>query len=123
MTGSTNRITVRDQDSGRAFERVEFFEDMSAIGYTSPYVRLQGSVVVQLSGDATSVAGRVEYSSRDPGGAEANWAPAEDTGFSGDLSAGIAPRTYVDPASGWWRFNLTGLTGGNCKVSIIGESA
>lgn len=119
MTGTTERHTVRNSED----VKLEFYELMSATGSTDPAIRLQGTVVVQLSGTATDIVAIVERSSRDPGSAQVNWAPAEDDTFSGDLSAGIAPRAYTDPAIGFWRVRITTLTGGTCKVSIIGDRA
>lgn len=103
-------------------KRTELFEILSAAGQTDE-VRLQGSVIVQLSGTATAVNAIVEHATRDPGSSEANWAPASDDAFTGDLSAGMAPRPYSEPATGWWRVRITSMSGGNCKVSIIGEAA
>lgn len=102
--------------------RTERFDTLSS-ATTSPPVRLSDGVTVQISGTATNIVGRVERSSQDPAVGTANWAPAEDTGFSGDLSAGISPRAFIEPAVGWWRVNLTTLTGGNCAVSIVGGKA
>lgn len=103
-------------------ERTELFDTLSAPGSTDA-VRLQGNVVVQVSGSATSLTAIVEHATRDPNTSEANWAPADDTGFGGNLSAGLSPRPYVEPATGWWRVRVTAISGGNCKISIIGEKA
>lgn len=119
MTGETTKLNVRNKDD----ERTEFFEVLEAVGTTSPPIRFQGNVTVQISGSATNVTAIVERSSRGPNTGEENWAPAENTPFSGDLSAGIAPREYVEPAIGWWRVRVPTLTGGNISVSIIGETA
>ena len=102
--------------------RAEQYDVLTVAG-TSPPVRLSDGVTVQISGTATNIVARVERSSQDPAMATANWAPAEDTGISGDLSAGISPRAFLEPAVGWWRLNITTLTGGNCKVSIVGGKA
>lgn len=105
-----------------ANERTELFDTLSAPGSTDA-VRLQGSIVVQLSGTATSLAAVVEHATRDPATAEANWAPADDIGFAGNLSTGMSPKPYTEPATGWWRVRITAISGGSCKVSIIGEKA
>lgn len=119
MVGSFTKLNIADRDS----ERGEFFEILEAAGLaTSPPVRLQGRVVVQVSGTATDIVAVVEHATRDPGSGEENWAPAEDEPFSGDLSAGIPPREYEDPAVGWWRVRVPTLTGGAVKISIIGEA-
>lgn len=111
-------IEIADNNNNRT----ELFETISSAASTDP-VRLQGRVIVQLSGTATAITAVVEHCTRDPSTAEVNWAPAEDEAFSGDLSAGMAPRPYEDPAIGWWRVRVTSISGGNCKVSIIGEKA
>lgn len=115
---ATRIITIANNDG----ERMELFEVLTNTGVTQP-VRLQGQVVVQVSGTATSVSAIVEHCTRDPASTEANWAPADDTAFSGDLSAGMAPRPYAEPAVGWWRVRVSSISGGDCKVSIIGEKA
>ena len=119
MTGETTKLNIKDKND----ERTEFFEILEAVGTTSPAIRLQGTVTVQLSGTATEISAVVERSSRSPGGGEENWAPAEDEAFAGNLSAGIAPREYAEPAVGWWRVRVPTLTGGDVKISIIGETA
>ncbi len=119
MTGETTKLNIKDKSD----ERTEFFEILEAAGTTSPAIRLQGTVTVQLSGTATEISAVVERSSRSPGSGQENWAPAEDETFAGDLSAGIAPREYTEPAIGWWRVRVLTLTGGDVKISIIGETA
>ena len=119
MTGDVTKLNIRDNND----ERSEFFEVLEAAGSTSPAVRLQGNVTVQIAGSATDVVAVVERSSRGPNTGEENWAPAENTPFFGDLSAGIAPREYSEPAVGWWRVRVPTLTGGNISVSIVGETA
>lgn len=118
MPATISRFELRD----RPADKVELYQLMTATGSTDA-IRLQGGVIVQLSGSATSIIAKVEHATQDPATGEANWAPAEDDAFSGNLSAGIAPRPYLDPASGFWRLTITTLAGGNCKVSIIGEAA
>lgn len=120
MPATISFLTTRDQDGNNAENRTELYQQLDSVG-SSDAVRLQGNVTVQLSGTATSCTAIVERASRDPGSAEVNWAPAEDDPFSGDLSAGMAPRAYEDPAVGFWRVRVTTLTGGYCRVSIVGE--
>lgn len=121
MAATISFISTMDHNAAHTRDnRVELYELMTSAGITG-HLRLQGDVIVQISGDATNIVATVEHATRDPGTSEANWAPAEDTGFSGDLSAGIPPRSYSEPATGFWRLNITTLTGGNCKVSIVGE--
>lgn len=111
-------IEIADNDNRRS----ELFEILSDAGQTEE-VRLQGDVIVQLSGSATAITAIVEHATRDPGTSEANWAPASDEPFTGNLSAGMAPRPYVEPATGWWRVRIASISGGDCKISIIGETA
>lgn len=121
MPATISFISTMDHSVAHSRDnRVELYQLMEATGQTDA-IRLQGDVIVQLSGTATDIVATVEHATRDPGSAEVNWAPAEDSGFSGDLSAGIPPRSYSEPATGFWRVNVTTLTGGNCKVSIVGE--
>lgn len=119
MAGTTNFLTVRDNNDGRT----EFFEQLDGAGTTAPAIRLQGTVTVQVSGTATDLVAVVERSSRNPGSGDENWAPVEEEPFAGDLSAGMSPREYAEPAIGWWRVRVPTLTGGHIKVSIVGESA
>lgn len=118
MASSIRFISIAERNS----DRTELYDTLSVTGQTDP-VRLQGDVVVQISGTATNLTAIVEHATRDPSTSEVNWAPAEDDPFSGDLSAGMAPRPYRDPATGWWRVRLSAISGGNCKISIIGEKA
>jgi hypothetical protein len=121
MPASISFISTFDHDGGKSRDnRVELYELMEGVGSTAS-VRLQGAIVVQLSGTATNIVAITERSSRDPNTNEVNWAPAETTGWSGNLSSGLAPRPYHDPATGFWRVRITTLTGGSCKVSIVGE--
>jgi hypothetical protein len=121
MPAEISFITTMDHDGGKSRDnRVELFQELGAPGATDG-IRLQGDVVVQISGTATNIVAVVEHATRDPGGAQANWAPAETSGFTGDLSLGMSPRVYMEPATGFWRVNVTALTGGNCRVSIVGE--
>lgn len=79
-------------------------------------------IAVALSGTATTVVATVERSSTDPAGT-ANIAPADNTGFTGDLTAGLAapePNIYTEPGVGWWRVNVGTLTAGNVTVSMTG---
>ena len=79
------------------------------------------NLVAQLDGTATSVVAVVERSATDPAGQYgAHAAPADATGFTGDLTAGIAPNEYVEPGVGWWRINVTTVTGGECTASLSG---
>lgn len=118
MASSIRFIEISDSNN----QKTELFDTLASTGQTDP-VRLQGMVVVQLSGTATSINAIVEHATRDPSTAEANWAPAEEDAFEGNLSLGIAPRPYQDPATGWWRVRIASMSGGNCKISIIGEKA
>ena len=118
MVASFVKHEINEQNS----QRVEMLETLVAAG-ASEYARFQDKVTVQLSGTATAITAVVQRSSIDPSRGTANWAPVEDTTFSGDLSAGISPRRYVEPAVGWWRLNITSMPAGNCTLSMIGETA
>lgn len=121
MPAEISFISTIDQDRGQTRDnRVELFQDFAAAGQTQA-MRLQGDVVVQISGSATVIDAIVEHATRDPATPQANWAPADTSNFSGDLSIGMAPRVYLEPASGFWRVRIITLTGGNCKVSVIGD--
>ena len=84
------------------------------------FTGIDARIVVQLSGTATAVTAVVERSTNDPLSASANWAPAEDAVFSGNLANGIAPRQYAEPSSAYWRVRISSISGGNCTVSIAG---
>jgi len=119
MAGIDTELTIKQN----ADQRRMFFEQLDAAGVTDPPMRLQGRVIVQIAGTATDIEATVEHATQDPGSGQEDWAPAESEIFSGDLSAGIPPRELKEPAIGWWRVNVTSLTGGYARVSIIGESA
>ena len=114
MAGKTDKITIA------GVERQTFYEELSEAGVTSPPTRFTQDVSVQLSGTATDIVAVVERSSQDPGSGEENWAPVEGETFTGDLSAGIPPRAYIEPAAGWWRVRVSTLTGGYVRVSMAG---
>lgn len=117
MTGIPDKVTIG------GIERQTFFEELSEAGVTSPAIRFVGDVTVQLSGTATNIEAIVERSSQDPNGASANWAPAEDEPFSGNLANGISPRPYVEPAVGWWRVRVPTLDGGYVRINMSGGDA
>lgn len=116
MAATTERVTINGH------ERMKLFEQLDEAGSTDP-IRLTGRINVQIAGTATSIVAVVERASEDPNGDRVNWAPAEADTFSGNLSAGIAPRIYVEPADGFWRVRVTTLTGGYVRVSIVGDDA
>lgn len=118
MVGTVTQLNIAPSTS----ERAVFFEHLSAPGSTSPAVRLQGRVVVQIAGTATDIEAVVEHATQDPGSSQEDWAPAENEIFDGNLSLGMAPRQFEEPAIGWWRVRVTTLVGGYARISIIGDS-
>lgn len=102
---------------------VDFNQDFIAPGSSNP-LRLRESgngVVFHLSGTGTFTA-VVERSTRDPQRSAGNWARAEDDDWAGNLSTGVAPRVYNEPARGWWRLRVTALSG-TIQLNIMGERA
>lgn len=77
-------------------------------------------ICAQISGSATSVTATVERSDVDPTLKTAQVAPADSAGFSGDPATGIAPNIYTEPGVGWWRWNITAISGGSVNVSLSG---
>lgn len=84
-------------------------------------------IIAALSGTATAITAMVERSAVNPAGKGLTGAaqgavtsPADSTGFTGDLSAGIAPNIYTESGVGWWRINVTAIAGGNCIASLSG---
>lgn len=119
MAGKSTFQTVREENG----QRTVFFEQLDAAGTTSPAVRLQGAIVVQIAGTATTIEAIVEHATQDPGSGMEDWAPAERDKIIGNLSLGIPPREFAEPAIGWWRVRVPILTGGNARISIIGDKA
>lgn len=104
---------------------VDFNQDFSSPGVSDP-LRLRESdsgVVFHIGGTATAFEAVVERSTRDPIRQTPNWAPAEDQIWTGDISAGIPPRVYDEPARGWWRLRVISITGGIVQLNIMGERA
>lgn len=118
MAGTERKLTIKRNNE----ERTTFFEQLDAPGTTSPPMRLQGRVIVQIAGTATNIEAIVEHASQDPGSNQEDWAPAENEPFAGNLALGISPREYDEPAIGWWRVRVPTLTGGYARISIIGDS-
>lgn len=94
-------------------------ELFTATGATDPVMYAE-SVTVSLTGTATAVTVVVERNPLDPAANPARWAPAEDEVFSGNLTTGISPRVYDEPAKAFWRVRVASITGGNCHVSMVG---
>lgn len=81
-----------------------------------------GDICAQISGSATAVVATVQRSDVNPSadGSLAQAAPADATGFTGDPATGIAPNIYSEPGVGWWRVNVTTVTGGTVHASLSG---
>jgi hypothetical protein len=90
--------------------------------FTTDWQRFIGSdIVIALTGTATSVTVTVERSPTDPSSpAGALTSPADSAGFTGNLSTGIPPNIYTESGVGWWRVNVTAISGGNCTASMSG---
>lgn len=101
-------------------------------GKTAPFATdwnkfINTNIIAALSGTATAVTAVVQRSAVNPNllvngvaqGAVAS--PADATGFTGDLSAGIPPNIYTETGIGWWRINVTAVSGGNCTASLSGQ--
>lgn len=102
----------------------EYSEDFTAAGSSDPIIlqRTDDGVLVQITGTATAIEAVVERSTEDPAGTP-NWAPAETTPITGDLTAGIAPRRYLEPARAYWRVRFVTVTGGSLKLYMVGGRA
>lgn len=124
MPGTKETFDIpRDGQSPKVM--VDFNQDFDAAG-SSDYVRFQESeaeVVFHLSGTATSFVAVVERATRDPVRDTANWAPAEDEQWTGNLATGVAPRIYHEPLRGYWRLRIISMSGGNLRLNIMGEQA
>lgn len=120
MVASKNRFGFKAHSDE---SHTEIVETLSSPGDSTPerYQRSDDGVTFQFSGTATAFSGVVERATTDPFVTVPNWAPAESEQVSGDLTAGVPPRTYHEPGKGWWRFRLDSLTGGTVTVSMMGE--
>lgn len=79
-------------------------------------------VIVTVSGTATSCTVQVQrsaFSPTDPLGPL--WVPA-DVVITGDPATGILPVVYSEPAFGWWRLNVTTITGGYLNATFSGTT-
>lgn len=101
----------------------------NTVAFATDWVKFQDTdIVAALSGSATDVEAVVERSAVDPAflvngspqGAQTS--PADATGFTGDLSTGIAPNIYTESGVGWWRINVTTVTGGTCTATLSGKA-
>lgn len=96
------------------------YEKFTTTGLTE-WVRFNDTqVIVQVSGTATSAIGLVERSAVDPAVSTDYVAPV-DSGFSADLTTGLAGNAYVESGVGWWRVRLTTVTAGNVFVALSGQ--
>lgn len=79
-----------------------------------------GSIGVSVWGTATLCSVQVQRSATgpdDPLGV--NFVPA-DIPITGNPSTGLTPVIYTEPSFGWWRVNVTSITGGSLNTSISG---
>lgn len=90
---------------------------------TTPIKFSRGDIGLQLSGVATAIAGILECSAVDPGedGSTGVWAPVA-AAISGDPSDGSMTLTlYYEPATAWYRWRNTSISGASVNVSIRGQ--
>lgn len=81
-----------------------------------------GLVAAQVSGTSTSFTAILERAFVDPAtvGADIVWAPADDTNFTGDLTAGVPTRLYQEVGFGWWRIRVSAVGNGYVYAAIQG---
>jgi len=96
---------------------------LTATGQTGWMKFIAGDLIVQLDGAATAVTASVQRSSTNPALGSVTPAPADSTGFTGNPSTGIAPNIYTETGVGWWRVNVTDLTGTPLNISLTGKVA
>lgn len=123
MPGTEELFTLPKCNQGDE-KLVDFNQDFTTPGASTPPQRIQqnaNGVLFQISGTATSFEAVVERSTRDPIRGTPNWARAEEENWTGDLSQGVAPRVFNEPARGWWRLRVVSLSGGNLQLNIMGE--
>lgn len=95
-------------------------QDLTSASSTDA-VELSDSLVVQITGAATSVTFVVERSTKNPALFTPNWAPAKDP-ISGNPSTGMIPEGFYEPGVAWWRVRITAMTGTTVKVCIAGKT-
>lgn len=100
----------------------------NTVAFATDWVKMVDTdIVAQVNGTATACVATVERSAVDPAvlvngvaqGAQA--APADDDGFDGNLATGVAPNIYTESGVGWWRINVTTVTGGTCSATLSGK--
>lgn len=105
---------------------------MGSSGNTVPFQTawvqfINTNLLAALSGTATAVVAIIERSAVDPnlgslGAVTPIISPADSAGFTGSLATGIPPNIYSEPGIGWWRINVTSVTGGTCTATLSGLS-
>ncbi len=124
MPSVIESFPIRPKYAGES-SMVTLDHDFASAGATDA-IRLQRDeegVIVTLSGTATAFTAYVERSTRDPDDGDTNWACADDTAWTGDLTGVVSPRIYDEPVRGWWRVRVASVTGGTVKVNMMGQRA
>lgn len=95
-------------------------EPLIAADQATTWLGLTGELAVQVTGDASAITLLVERSTRQPTRTvQPNTVPAGEP-ITGDPSAGIQPRAYIEPGVGWWRVRCVEISGGAAVVAING---
>lgn len=117
---STNLQQNTSQASRSVMEVL--YDEGRVAPYASDYKQFgTGSLVLSLSGTATAVTVQVQRSPTPPDRlGNASWAPA-DVAVSGSLATGVLPVEYIEPTFGWWRVNVTAVSGGTVSASLSGQ--
>jgi hypothetical protein len=79
------------------------------------------SIIAQVSGSATGITASIERADLDPANYPENAAPADSAGFTGDPSSGMVPKLYSETGTGWWRWNISAISGGSVTISLAGS--
>lgn len=105
-------------------EIVTLSQTLTGVGATDWVRFVNTQIVAQVSGVATAITAVVERSDINPAGPRdpgvTHVAPADTTGFTGDPATGVVPNVYIEPGVGWWRINVTALTGASVNLSLSG---
>jgi hypothetical protein len=112
-TYNTNRMWAQGSLYGSAGS-----EATTATGGTGYVFCAGGGVELQLDGTATSLSGQLQRSGLNPIDTNAHWAPVGSAQSASNISTGLAPVTATENGIGWYRYNITAVSGGYVNVSI-----
>lgn len=95
----------------------------NTVAFATPWLKMvETEITAQVNGTATACVAVVQRSSTDPAGEYgAQTAPADADGFDGNLATGIPGNIYKEAGAGWWRINVTTVTGGTAAATISGK--